>query len=147
MAESTQNLKTLERKSLILSVLLHVLVFGGLVITFPVKDVGHKPLFVFLGSILDRSDFSRLPSRTASLGEIQIDPEDVPAASRSSREGLLPGSKPPYSRTITPDPKQLTKSNFLDDTSARTAENPPAEDQYGERNPFDYRPLSLQGRR
>jgi len=148
MTETAQNLNILERKSLILSFFLHVMIFGGIIVTFPVKDVAHKPLFIFLGSILERSDFPRIPPKSPSLGEIKIEPKNVTIASRSNQQSqLLPSRKPSYSQTISPDPKELTKSNFLEKSSKETPRKVLLEDPHLEKNIFDYRPLSLQGRR
>jgi len=147
MAETTSNLNLLERKSFILSILLHILTFGGLIITFPVKDVAHKPLFIFLGSILDRSEFTRLPPKSAPLGEIRIETEEMTMTADSKQQPeLLPSNKPAYSRAIAAKPKQLTKSNFLEETLPPATSPSLPDDLLPDKNVFDYQPLSLQGR-
>jgi len=42
--------------SLVASLLFHCFIFNAFVFTFPVDPQGHKPEFVFLGSILDEDD-------------------------------------------------------------------------------------------
>ncbi|MCR4338088.1 MAG: hypothetical protein NUV91_09825 [Candidatus Omnitrophica bacterium] len=45
-----------ESLAILTSLICHVVILGGVIFVFPVKNVAYKPPLIFLGSILDRED-------------------------------------------------------------------------------------------
>lgn len=53
-------------QSLLFSVLLHLIIFGSFIFTFPVYPAPKRPEFIFLGAILTHQDVSILPDQNLS---------------------------------------------------------------------------------
>lgn len=114
--------KHLPAKALLLSILLHLIVFMSFVFTFPVRSVVHRPQFVFWGSILERRDvlggawdeavFFR-GEATAESGELsEEDFKKMRAQAAGASRGLFTQGLPEKSsivKSVVPDQKQTMK--------------------------------------
>lgn len=122
-----------ERRGLFLSVAGHALLFYGVVFTFPAPSGPRAPELIFLGSILDKVDFSSMPAPPAARRrpgipgasrDSRIDPRtlttvDKPALSRGVKEQRLKFFKPDFSRqenTAPQDPEDMLRQLGIDPT-------------------------------
>ncbi len=112
----------LPAKALLLSILLHLIVFTVFVFTFPVRSVAHRPQFVFWGSILERRDVlggtweeSVFPrgEATAESGELsEEDFKKMRAKATGASRGLFAQGLPEKSlivKSVVPDQKETMK--------------------------------------
>ena len=103
---------------LLFSAVIHWIFFSSFVFTFPVKGVAHKPVFVFLGSILNKqevnhSSYSRTPWPEQKIinpgGQLKV------ASSQSQFYPIQTTAvpKPRFSGHIKPKPKIFLKPKYL----------------------------------
>ncbi len=105
-----------EKSTIILSLAIHLVVFEIIILTFTLKPVAHKPIFIFLGSILEEEETTPIavqarkssPNPTLRKALIHSPSSFLPNSSTS----ML---KPFYSEIIPKDNKSCQKSSFLND--------------------------------
>jgi len=101
-----------EQRSLVLSLLVHLVVFRYLVLVFVPGSVAHKPHFVFLGSFLEAHDVSSFDLKptdpTQDLVSVPFEPSAAPFSLHDQS-----GQKPVYGIVDQHPKKVFLKTNFL----------------------------------
>ncbi|MFA5089250.1 MAG: hypothetical protein WC552_09495 [Candidatus Omnitrophota bacterium] len=99
-------------KAILISFLLHFFFLETTVFTFSVRSVSPNPLFVFLGSILQKSDLVSAPAprRGQALPSVFNSSLNVAGDSDSRRQEELLQEKPSYSDSLDAKGKIYSKS-------------------------------------
>ncbi len=120
------------RGCILFSVSVHGMIFFSLAFTFPVKAVAHKPVFVFLGSILDKQEVSHVPYLREQLPNRNIvNPEQLQVESAQSQFYPIQTTavpKPKFSGKIKVKPRMFLKSKFSINEAAVQGDSPSLED-------------------
>ena len=110
---------TAEQYGILLAVLIHIIIGKLFVFSFPVRDVAHKPLFIFLGSFLDPIDENLLPS------QYRFDPDHIRLPNAAVSINPKQGPEKPL-QTQQAEQKKALKTTFLqkDDDKSRVQITP-----------------------
>jgi len=143
------NGKFIELRAILFSILIHFFLIELLILTFPSKHFIKNPPFVFLGSILERQDLSRLaekkPKRQAQQTTLPVSIHSK--NNRVSSQKITNVSKPLFSRNMDKTQKNFIKSHFLEknkkENSAQGSREEFAEKMGIETDVPEYKPLSL----
>ncbi len=112
--------------TIIISLFFHLLLARFFIFTFTTRPVAHKPVFVFLGSILGRHDL-RVPTShkkgtqtrlTGSRRNFPLRPQQSRFA--STEETSV--KKPVFSKNVKKGTKEFLKSNFEEKSEKRKSE-------------------------
>ena len=113
------------RLGLVCSLVIHAGLYRFVLVTFRPISVAHKPLFVFLGSILEPLEMTLDTARSSGGSpNAAVRGTQVPVSGRNSvfiGKQLEP-SKPGYRTGMLPDEKMSLKSSFLKGSGSLNAE-------------------------
>jgi hypothetical protein len=113
----------IERTSMGLALLIHLILAATIVVTFPPQSAGHQPALVFLGSILDLKEFADLTSTSAEQKPVKID-ITIPILKSPVRTKSAPVDKPVYTPLL-----EHTQKIHLKDTFLTEPQRPPQNDE------------------
>jgi len=116
-----KNEKTIEFKTILLSLFFHFLVIEFCIVIFPLKDVLNNPSFIFLGPILENQDFLL---RQAASPRIRSAQTAMPLTEQSPKgafnmQDLSAVKKPSFTSPVEKKQKEFTKSFFPNEIEER----------------------------